>query len=187
MNVEEKPRASSDPVDLYVFTHAASYSFVTLSKDYGGYVDIGDAIEMVVKNEYPIHYDLLCQRLAGLYGNSKATVKVRREVDWGLQKVSDRVLRKGDYLYPKTYWEIPIRMPNTRKIQYISTDELATAMQKILKTCVGTTREALASETSRVYGFSRNGQNITLAMAEAVQKLIDSGKAEEVEGKLRAL
>ena len=187
MNVEEKPRASSDPVDLYGFTHAASYSFVTLSKDYGGYVDIGDAIEMVVKNEYPIHYDLLCQRLAGLYGNSKATVKVRREVDWGLQKVSDRVLRKGDYLYPKIYWEIPIRMPNTRKIQHISTDELATAMLKILKTCVGTTREALASETSRVYGFSRNGQNITAAMAEAVQKLIDSGKAEEVEGKLRAL
>ena len=55
MNVEEKPRASSDPVDLYGFTRVASYSFATLSRNHAGYVNIGDAIEMVVKNEYPIH------------------------------------------------------------------------------------------------------------------------------------
>ena len=187
MNMEDKPRASTDPVNLYGFTNRITIRFATLPRDGNGYVDIRDAIELVVKNEYPIHYELLCQRLAGLYGNSKATVKVRREVDWGLQQISNRVIRRGDFLYPATYWEIPIRMPNERKIQHISTDELSVAMLKILKTCVGTTREALASETARVYGFSRSGQNITAAMSTAIQKLIDSGKVTEVEGKLRVV
>ena len=187
MNIEEKPRASTNPVNLYGFTRKISIRFATLPKDANGFVDIRDAIELVVNNEYPIHYELLCQRLASLYGNSKATIKVRREVDWGLHQISNRVIRKGDFLYPAIYWEIPIRMPNERKIQHISTDELSAAMLKILKTCVGTTREALASETARVYGFSRSGQNISAAMSTAIQKLIDTGKVTEVEGKLRLL
>ena len=50
---------------------------------------------------------------------------------------------------------------------------------------VGTTREALSLETTRVYGFNRVGQNITLAMSEAVDLLIKTGRIEELEGKLR--
>ena len=38
---------------------------------------------------------------------------------------------------------VSARLPNTRKIQHISTEELSSAMITILKTCVGTTREAL--------------------------------------------
>ena len=150
-----------------------------------GNLDLSDCLETVIKNEYPIHYELLCQRLADKCGNQKATVKVRREVDRGLQRIAYRVKKEGDFLYPVSYQSIPIRMPNERKIQHISTEELSEAMLRILKTCVGTTRDALAAETARVYGFSRNGQNISSAMSEAVRQLIASGKVEEVEGKLR--
>ena len=78
-------------------------------------------------------------------------------------------------------------MPNNRKIQHISTEELSEAMYRILRTCIGTTKEALCSETTRVYGFNRAGQNISLAMAIAVEDLIKSGRVEELEGKLRII
>ena len=58
-------------------------------------------------------------------------------------------------------------------------------MITILKTCVGTTREALCAETTRVYGFNRTGQNISAAMNSAVDNLIKIGCIEEIEGKLR--
>jgi hypothetical protein len=37
----------------------------------------------------------------------------------------NKIYRRKDFLYPIYYTEIPIRMPNTRQIQYISTEELA--------------------------------------------------------------
>ena len=83
------------------------------------------------------------------------------------------------------YETIPVRMPNSRKIQHICIEELSEAMFRVLQTCVGTTREALCSETTRVYGFNRAGQNISSAMSNAVNALISTGRVEEIEGKLK--
>ncbi len=113
------------------------------------------------------------------------TVKIRREVEYGLYRLGDKVKRKGDFIYPSDCKNIPIRLPNTRKIQYISEDELAEAMYRILQTCIGTTRDALSAETARVYGFNRTGQNIFLALSNAINLLIAKERIEEKEGKLR--
>jgi hypothetical protein len=120
-----------------------------------------------------------------LLGKEKATVTVRREADYGLSQLGNRVIRKGDFLFPAKYATIPIRLPNSRKIQHICVDELAEAMHRILQTCIGTTRDALSAETTRVYGFNRAGQNISLAMSKAIDMLIETGRVEELEGKLR--
>jgi hypothetical protein len=143
----------------------------------------------VVETEYPVHFERMCQQLAPLLGNEKATVKVRRDVEQGLLKLrlGHRVVRKGDYVYPAECKTIPIRLPNNRKIQHISKEELAEAMYRILQTCVGTTREALSTETARVYGFTRTGPNISTAMSDAVEYLIKTKRAEELEGKLRVI
>lgn len=150
----------------------------------GGSNYLRECLIAVVTNEYPIHIELLCQRVAHLFGNEKATIKVRREVEWALRNIPT-ITRKGDYLYPAGYKEIRIKLPNFRKIQHISTEELATAMLQILKTYIGANRKALTDETSRVYGFTRTGQNISIAMNEAVDYLIRNKLVEEVEGKLR--
>lgn len=88
-------------------------------------------------------------------------------------------------MFPKLYTQVVARLPNTRKIQHISIEELSEAMMQILKSCVGTTREALCAETTRTYGFNRSGQNISVAMNAAVDNLIDSHRIVEIEGKLK--
>ena len=60
-------------------------------------------------------------------------------------------------------------------------------MYQVLKTCVGTTREGICAETTRVYGFSRSGPKITQAMMEALDELISANKVVEVEGKLQII
>lgn len=185
VDVKEKNLSMQFSDNPYGFEKIQELDFSTLHRNANGCWELEDCIMEIVSKEYPVHYELLCQRLAPLFGNEKATVKIRREADYGLNKLGDRVLRKGEFIYPKDYQTIPVRLPNSRKIQHISEDELAEAMYRILRTCVGTTREALCSETTRVYGFNRAGQNISSAMFRAVDLLIKTGRIEELECKLR--
>ncbi len=161
------------------------YNFLDLKRNSNGFLEIEDCIKLIVEKEYPVHYDIICQKLAPLFGNNKVTSKIRSEVDYGLELVSKSIIRKDDFFYPRDYVKIPVHIPNERKINYISTDEIATAMETILKTCVGATPEMLCTETTRAFGFTRNGQNITIAMKKAVDQLIDSGKAKIIEGKIK--
>jgi len=184
-NVQIKEISENTIYEQYGFTQFETTSFSSLPKNSNGYLEVTDCIMQVINTEYPVHYDILCQRMAPLYGNEKATIKIRREVDYGLSKLTDKYLRKGDFLFPTNYTDIPIRMPNERKIQHISTDEIATAMISILKTCVGTTKESLCTETAKVYGFNRIGQNIMNAMDLAYNFLISDDKIEEIDGKVK--
>lgn len=185
INVEERVPLSQLSNNPYGFEETVAPDFSKLPHNQEGYLKLEDCIMEIVNKEYPIHFELMCQRLAPLMGNEKATVKIRNWVDMGLSKLNDKITRNGDFIYPIGYQSIPVRMPNYRKIQHISIDELAEAMYKILQTCIGTNREALSSETARVYGFNRTGQNISLAMANAINLLIESGRIEEIGGKLR--
>ena len=62
------------------------------------------------------------------------------------------IIKKGDFLYPADYIDIPVRQANGRPIKYISVDEIATAMLCVLGKCVGITKAGLIDETTRAYG-----------------------------------
>ncbi len=183
-NIEEKEIDTTSVGDLYGFEKRQEADFSALPRNKNGYLELTDCIVEVVNKEYPIHYELMCQRLAHLLGNEKATVKVRNEVDYALSKLGNKIIQKDEFFFPTDYKIIPVRLPNVRKIQHISVDELSVAMYRILQTCVGTNRKALSIETARVYGFNRAGQNILFAMSKAIDCLIDLGKIKEIEGKL---
>lgn len=173
------------PTSKYGFANVEEYSLHSLPKGYNGLPDIKDCIELVVKHEYPIHYELLSKRLLWLFGAQKVTSAIGGQILHQITKMGNRVVRKELFVYPKSYDKIPIRLPNTRSIDFISTEELTVAMLAILRTCVGPTREGLCAETTRVYGFKRQGSNIQWAMNKAVDELISTGRVSEVDGKLR--
>ena len=184
LEVEKKAPDKNASVNPYGFDSFQKTSFAGLPTNRNGYLELSDCIDAVVKNEYPIHYDLLCQRLAGLFGNEKATVRVRREVDYALNRMNN-IKRIGDFFFPRDVQQIPIRLPNTRSIQYIHVTELGAAMLKILEKCVGPTRKTLIDETARVYDFKRTGPQISSAMNNAIEYLLKSNLIEEIDGKLR--
>jgi len=150
---------------------------------------LADVIDYVVELESPIHYELLCKRVATLFGNQKATVKVRNAVDRVLvNKLKDVVLKKGEFCWHKNLKEIEVRIPSphgeSRAINYISTEELAEAMFVIAKKSFGITKNDLYVITSRVFGFNRTGGNITQSMEKTCSYLLESGRVKEVDGKI---
>lgn len=178
VNVEDK----ADTVD----NSENPYGFATFeSVDDSNYTNIREYLTAIINNEYPIHYELLCQRLAPQFGRERATSTVRHEVDRLLLNLKGTIKCKDDFIFPADYSEIVVKMPNNRKIQHISTEELAAAMLHILPHCVGTTKASLCTETMRAYGFNRSSAKITTAMQSAVDLLIETDKIEEVEGKLK--
>ncbi|MDR2652987.1 MAG: DUF4011 domain-containing protein [Prevotellaceae bacterium] len=175
---------SERQINPYQFEKYKETSFSNLPRNSWGYLELTDCVLEAVKTEYPLHYELLCQKVAPLYGNQKATIKVRREVDYTLKKLGSNIYRRGDFLYPSKEAKIVVRMPNKRTINHIAVEEIAAAMIKILSYCFGTNREGLLSETRKVYGFGNSGQNISTALNAACDLLIKSGRIKIVDEKI---
>jgi very-short-patch-repair endonuclease len=184
--ITEKPRAMDleQQLNPYQFEKYKETNFSNLPRNSWGYLELTDGITEAVKNEFPLHYKLLCQKVAHFYGNQKTTIKVRKKVDYALKKLGDNIYRRGDFLYPSKEAKIVVKMPNMRTITHIAIEEIAAAMLKILPHCFGTNREGLLSETRKVYGFGSSGANITTAMNAACDLLINSGEVKIVDEKL---
>lgn len=185
MIVDEKPASAEDIANIYGFDEFVATDFSILPKDISGNPRLEDCIGLLLQNEYPIHYELLCQKLNPLLGHGKTTSIVRRNVDYALQSMKEQVVRKGDFFYPADYDSVPARQANGRNIKHISADELAAAMLRVLGKCIGTTRTALIEETTRALGFHHCGTNIAKAMNEAFDRLIEEGQIREMDGKIQ--
>lgn len=180
VSLEEKALSIENIENPYGFEEV---SLTRFSLDGSRYLSRADYIMNIVNGLYPIHYDLICQHLAPLLGNTKATVKVKREVDYQLQQLGEKLIRKGDFFFPAGYTKISPRI-NNRKINHISTEELAEAMYMVLKKSVGLTKELLCAETARAYNFHRMTQNVTSAIDAAFELLMQQARIEIIEGKV---
>lgn len=183
VSFEEKAVSIEDIENPYGFEKEQKVSFEHLSRNSNGYLSGEDCIMEIVNRLYPVHYDLICQHMAPLFGNTKATVKVKREVDYQLQQLGTKLIRKDDFFFPAGYTEVFPRI-NSRKINYISTEELAEAMYRVLDKSVGLTKELLCAETARAYNFQRMTQNINLAIDEAFTLLLKQERIEIIDGKV---
>lgn len=184
VSIEKKNISVEEQLNPYGFEEEKLVSFSDLPRNYSGYLSIEDCIVEVVKQRFPIHYDLLCKELAPLFGNEKATVKVKREVDYGLSKLGKRIIIKDNFLYPCNYEKITPRQDNTRKIDYVATEELAEAMLSVLDKCIGATKETLCTETARAYNYNRITEKISSAMDRSFELLLQENHVEILEGKV---
>lgn len=149
-----------------------------------------NVIKHVVQKEYPIHFELLCKRVAGLFGNQKVTVKVRDSVNYVIDRyLTDKLERRDDFLWIKGADNIKARVPlsndvGVRTIAHISKEEIAEAMLQIISKSIGITTTDLYLVTARVFGFSRTGGNINYAMQQSCEYLIESGVVKNSSGKI---
>ncbi|HEY5525533.1 MAG TPA: DUF3320 domain-containing protein, partial [Clostridium sp.] len=183
---KEENNNENNPYNFNYYKETDIYEITTIVKDSQF---LPNVINYVVEQEGPIHYELLCKRVAPLFGNQKATVKVKNSVEYILNNnLEDRVIKKGDFCWNKNIKKIEVKIPllngNGRAINYISREELAEAMFVIVGKSFGITKSDLYVITARAFGFNRTGGNITQAMENSYLYLLESGRAKEVDGKI---
>lgn len=192
IEVIEKPaeidgQSYDNPYSFDYYEEANVYEVKRSSDDTTYFKNV---IKHVVQKEYPIHFELLCKRVAGLFGNQKVTVKVRDSVNYVIDKyLADKLERKDDFLWVKGTENINARIPlsadvGLRVINHISKEEIAEAMLQIVSKSIGITSNDLYLVTARAFGFSRTGGNINNAMQQACEFLIEAGVVKNSGGKI---
>jgi very-short-patch-repair endonuclease len=184
----EQPR-DADPDNPYGFDYY-------VETDISGVPSFGstkqhqvDVINRVVELETPIHFDLLCRRVASAFGFQKVSATVQDEVGRILNcNLKDVVVRKQDFYWHRNVKVMKVKIPSlggaARPINYICAEELAEAMFTIAGQSFGIARNDLYVIAARVFGFNRTGANITRAMDAACSYLLEQGIVKEVDGKI---
>ncbi|MGL5981340.1 MAG: DUF4011 domain-containing protein [Phocaeicola sp.] len=152
--------------------------------------DTHEVIRMVIQTEQPIHFEELCKRVAPLFGNQKVTSKVRNGVNYLFKwKLTESIEQKGNYITIKGFADLKVRIPDEstdyiRPISLISDEELAKAMRAIARNSYGITPNDLFIATVREFGFKRTTENMMCTFRNAYEKMLDSGRVKEIEGKV---
>lgn len=185
LEIEEDKELSGNFVDNYGFIPYEQVDINAFTES-----DPYKLIKMVIEQEQPIHFEELCRRVAPIFGNKKATSKVRAEVQHLFKwKLAEEIVRKDDFIKLKDYNDIQVRVPNNeddyiRPIAYICNAELAKAMGTIAKYSYGITPEDLVTTTAREFGFKRTGENIVYTLREVYKDLLKDERVRELDGKV---
>ncbi len=154
---------------------------------------ISDNIFEVLSKEQPIHIDLLYKRLGTTFPAGRATESIKRVIDDVIDReFIDKVRIDADsfiWLLPEV--DLKVRIPGKgdipRPMEYICREEVALAMETIVKKYYDISAEDLANECANVYGFERRGIKIKAKIEAALEHLIQKGKVHVVDGKVQLM
>lgn len=134
----------------------------------------------LIQNEGPVHFDYAVERLASAWGLRKVTPKISHAVKEALNNLvrEQKVSIRGSFLWPTNLKQTPIRIPvsgipeSKRKPQYITPEEIETAMKIVAKYALGISEESLISETAKVFGITRLSVEGKTVFSEVLKRLI---------------
>ncbi|MEI8349821.1 MAG: DUF3320 domain-containing protein [Candidatus Omnitrophota bacterium] len=140
-----------------------------------------DILVEIVRHESPIHVDLVSRRLLSIWGIQRMGSVVEdtmdRTVRYCLRK--EYIFRKGKFLYSDSLFVVnnvrkPIEgKPETfRDAELISEDEVELALTLFIKNAMSIDKEALITETARLFGWARNGSKVESLIVKAFGELL---------------
>ncbi len=136
----------------------------------------------IINVENPIHKDDLIRRVLGLSSLSRAGSRIQNvfEVAIGHNIRRGLLREKDDFLYC-TGKEIKLRsrsdLPGaSKKLEYISSEEIAIAIKTILKSSYGMQQHEIPLSIAKVFGFSRTNDDTTGRIISILAELVKSGE-----------
>lgn len=180
-----------DDFDPYIECDLSTERHLFYHENRSGY--IREKAIKIIREEGPIHIDLICSRIVPLLRKIKVTSTLKLEIQ--------KVLRAKSY-----YFEIPeeieysqnfywmqgtkrekARVSNesgyVRPIEYIHWDEIEDVLCKLIRKNYGINETGLITETARLFGFNRTSENIKEKIKSGIKSLQDNDKVEIQDGK----
>ena len=189
--VEQKRKEKAPSANPYGFAYykEANWWETEYTNRFDNDTRIADAILHIVREEQPIHFELLYKRLGDSFTSRRATSAVKHTIDLIIEKkLKDRILVEDQFVRLLPLEPIIVRIPKLydtpRPMEYIHDEEVALAMVEIVRKSYGLSSKDLAAECARVFGFERQGQKIKAKTQAAFSLLIDKGFAKIVDGKV---
>ena len=148
-------------------------SFYSTSK-----AKIADVLINIIDCEGPIHKDEARRRVIQHWNmnNVKSTIRsIMQDVEKFCSK-SNKLIRKGDFFWPPEMRQVKIRSRDvegiTKKIELICPEEIEEAMKFILKKEFSMPYDSLITQTAKLFGFNRTGEDIYFSLGKRLDTLI---------------
>lgn len=156
-------------------------------------------LEKILRAESPVHIELATKRLVRAWCMERAAQRIMGIVRDTIRigERNDRWSLRGDFLWlresieqAKNLSNFPVRVPNDydsdtkRDVKFIASEEIQAAMLLILKHALSIEIDALMSETRRLFGFNRSGDNIRERLRNELETLKDKKLIEISDGKI---
>jgi hypothetical protein len=140
-------------------------------------------LEELVREEGPIHFEVAVQRLAASWGVTRSPKVVQAAKEALNMLIKDhRITLKGEFLWPNTAAEIPVRVPvpaipeSIRHIEHIPPEEIENALQLVAQYALSISAESLIVETGRVFGFAHLSEKIKGRIRDVLNKMVREKK-----------
>ena len=150
-------------------------------------------INEVILREAPISRTFLYKRVLSAWQITRLTDKSRQLLDDITMKMHIRFTTKDgvDYIWrvdqsPLSYagYRVPLDDETRRDLDEICTEEIASAVMDVVKSQISLTREDIARETGRLFGFTRVSETITRCVDAAVDLCVEKGALKDTGGRI---
>ncbi len=154
---------------------------------------IAEHVQQVVATEAPISKNLLVKRILAHWGLARSGARINAHMDDIFEALklkctgTDRdVFIWRDDQIPEQYDTFRVHTDGItkREVDDLPIVEVANAIKQILTNQISLPNTDLIRETSRLFGFSRIGNNVEAAMQRGIQMCIARGDAYENEGRI---
>lgn len=181
--VVDVPKSPLDEISNYEVSNLKQNFKVTGELHNQPAGDVARAVMEVVEVEGPIHYDEVVKRIRTHWGLSRAGRRIQAIMKEAVELtlMDGRVIRKGDFLY---YKDAPIMVRRRTgkqpvKMDLISKEEIAAAIDMVLKAQYATEPDELIREVVRLFGAKLARGPAVNRVNSVIKSLIKAGEVEE--------
>lgn len=179
----------ADPDNPYGFAYyqEADWAKAQLSPHSDKLTHLGEQILYVLKQEQPLHKELLCRRLVGVFNNQKVTSLVRSNVEKALTtKIAERIEIDADgFVTLAHFTDVIARVPHSnlerRAPEHISKREIAAAVPVIMQKTFGLKKNDLMGQIAGVFGYGRRNNKLNHSIDEVLTDMLTEGRLKMVE------
>ena len=146
------------------------------------------AIDDVVAAEAPVHVDDLTQRVAAMWGLSRAGSRATRRIEAALADAerAGRVQLRGEFVWnAEGTFAVRTRAEARIPAERIPPEEYREAVVRVLRATGGLPRKELTAQVRSLLGFSRTGARLEEQIGAAIAALLAEGVAGEASTGIR--
>lgn len=144
----------------------------------GNHLHMVDPLTALVETEGPVHIELIHERVRDWWGIGRVGANIRRNIDLAISQAP--VTREGDFVDQPGRPINRVRTPGqhgvVRKGEHIHIDEIALAVELLVRDVGAAERSEIVQQIARIFGWARTGALVDRRINEAVNRTVATGR-----------
>jgi hypothetical protein len=144
----------------------------------GNHLHMVEPLTALVEAEGPVHVEVIHERIRSWWNIGRVGANIRRNIDLAI--IQAPVIREGDFVDQPNRTIDRVRTPGRhgviRKSDHIHIDEMALAVELLVRDVGAAERTEVVQQVARVFGWARTGALVDRRINEAVDWVVATGR-----------